>query len=62
MTKLVADMVRSLCRELSLEERLDCFVEHIWPDCKVDFDAGKPFEPQIRALVDGLGYLPDLTG
>jgi len=42
-----------------LEERLDCLVEHIWPDCKVDFDAGKPFEPQIRALVDGLGYSPE---
>lgn len=39
-----------------LETRLDCFIEHIWPDCRVDFITDIPFEPQAKKLVDDLGY------
>lgn len=39
-----------------LEMKVDCFIEHVWPDCKVDFDINLDFESQARKLVDDLGY------
>jgi hypothetical protein len=42
-----------------LEQKLDCHIEHIWPDCKVDFDVSEPFQPQVERLVDSLGYTPE---
>lgn len=42
-----------------IEDRLDCFIEHVWPDYKIEFDVASSFEEQVRRLVDGLGYTPD---
>ena len=39
-----------------LEQTLDCFIEHVWPDCKIELDISASFEEQIRHLVDNLGY------
>jgi hypothetical protein len=42
-----------------LETMLDCFVEHIWPDSKIDVDTHSPLGPQVKKLVDDLGYTPE---
>lgn len=42
-----------------LEDELDCFIEHVWPNTKANFDLNTPLEPQIKNMVDGLGFTPE---
>lgn len=42
-----------------LEDELGCFVEHVWPNLKINFNLSGPLEPQIRNMVDSLGFTPE---
>jgi len=39
-----------------LENKHGCFVEHVWPNTRTNFDLNMPLEPQIKNMVDSLGF------
>lgn len=42
-----------------LEDKLGCFIEHVWPNTKAHFNLNMPLEPQISSMVDALGFTPE---